>query len=88
MESEVAGVIEAAATGDLGRRIGVADKTGFFRRLAEGVDRMLDANAASIAAVQRLLAALARDYDLADPDPAALAARVEELVAAGLVERA
>lgn len=35
-----------------------------------------------------LLAALARDYDLADPDPAALAARVEELVAAGLVERA
>jgi methyl-accepting chemotaxis protein len=60
VESEVAGVIEAAATGDLGRRIGVADKTGFFRRLAEGVDRMLDANAASITAVQRLLAALAR----------------------------
>jgi PqqD family protein of HPr-rel-A system len=33
-----------------------------------------------------LLARLARDYDLADPDREALAARVGELVAAGLVE--
>ncbi len=33
-----------------------------------------------------LLARLAADYDLADPDSAALAARVAELVAAGLVE--
>lgn len=33
-----------------------------------------------------LLARLAGDYDLADPDREALAARVEELVAAGLVE--
>ena len=34
-----------------------------------------------------LLAMLVRDYDLADPDPAALAARVDELVGAGLVVR-
>lgn len=33
-----------------------------------------------------LLARLARDYDLADPDREALAARVAELAAAGLVE--
>ena len=35
-----------------------------------------------------LLARLAADYDLADPDPIALAARVEELVRIGLVEAA
>ncbi|MGJ3629606.1 hypothetical protein AB5I41_27250 [Sphingomonas sp. MMS24-JH45] len=33
-----------------------------------------------------LLARLTVDYDLADPDRAALAARVAELVEAGLVE--
>jgi PqqD family protein of HPr-rel-A system len=33
-----------------------------------------------------LLARLARDYDLADPDREALAARVAELVAVGMVE--
>lgn len=34
-----------------------------------------------------LLARLARDYDLADADPAALAARLDELVETGLIER-
>lgn len=34
-----------------------------------------------------LLAILAERFDLADPDPAALAVRLDELVAAGLVER-
>lgn len=37
--------------------------------------------------VAGLLAVLAARFDLADPDPAALAARLDELVAAGLVER-
>lgn len=59
VEAEVAEVIEAAAAGNLGKRIGVANKTGFFRRLAQGVDSMLDANEQSINAVQRVLAALA-----------------------------
>lgn len=34
-----------------------------------------------------LLAALAQRYELADPDPLALVARLDELIAAGLVER-
>ncbi|MDE0880067.1 MAG: HPr-rel-A system PqqD family peptide chaperone [Sphingomonas bacterium] len=34
---------------------------------------------------EELLARLARDYDLADPDGDALAARLDELVASGLV---
>jgi methyl-accepting chemotaxis protein len=59
VEAEVAEVIDAAAGGDLSRRIAVAGKQGFFRRLAEGVDGMLDANQQSISEVQRVLAALA-----------------------------
>jgi len=35
--------------------------------------------------IDMLLAVLAREYDLADPDPAALAVRLDELVASGLV---
>ncbi|HEY1070835.1 MAG TPA: methyl-accepting chemotaxis protein [Thermomonas sp.] len=60
VEAEVGEVIEAAAAGDLSKRIEVEGKTGFFRRLAEGVDRMLDANAGTIADVQRVLGALAQ----------------------------
>lgn len=37
--------------------------------------------------VDTLLNRLAQDYDLADPDPAALTARLEELAAIGLVSR-
>ncbi len=43
-------------------------------------DEVLDVNA--------ILDRLARDYALVDPDPAALADRLEELAAAGLVTRA
>ncbi|WP_433853878.1 methyl-accepting chemotaxis protein [Stenotrophomonas nitritireducens] len=60
VESEVATVIDAAAAGDLSQRIGTGGKTGFFRRLAEGVDGMLDANAGTIGDVQRVLGALAQ----------------------------
>lgn len=38
--------------------------------------------------VAELLDALAADYDLGDPDPVALAERLEELAAAGLVRAA
>ena len=37
--------------------------------------------------VAELLAVLSERFELADPDPAALAVRLDELVAAGLVER-
>lgn len=38
--------------------------------------------------IPAILERLARDYALVDPDPAALADRLEELAAAGLVTRA
>ncbi|KRG40619.1 hypothetical protein ARC78_12365 [Stenotrophomonas pictorum JCM 9942] len=60
VEAEVAGVIDAAAAGDLSQRIDTLDKSGFFRRLAEGVNSMFDTNAATIGDVQRVLGALAQ----------------------------
>ena len=59
-ESEVARVIDAAGDGNLSLRIATQDKQGFFRRLAEGVNTMLEANENAIAEVQRMLASLAR----------------------------
>ncbi len=51
------------------------------------VPEILDALAAAPMTVDTLLAALVAQFDLVDPDPAALAIRLDELVVAGLVER-
>ncbi|WP_010544690.1 HPr-rel-A system PqqD family peptide chaperone [Sphingomonas elodea] len=51
------------------------------------VPEILDILAEGPRDVPGLLAVLAARFDLADPDPAALAVRLDELVAAGLVER-
>lgn len=50
------------------------------------VPEILDALAEPLDA-DALLAKLAADYDLLDADPLALAVRLDELAAAGLVER-
>lgn len=59
VESEVGEVIDAAAAGDLSKRIDRDGKSGFFLNLANGVNTMLDTNASTISDVQRVLAALA-----------------------------
>jgi PqqD family protein of HPr-rel-A system len=51
------------------------------------VPEILEALGSSDATVGELLARLSAAYDLADADPLALTVRLEELVAAGLVER-
>jgi PqqD family protein of HPr-rel-A system len=51
------------------------------------VPEMLEALGGDRLDVDELLARLAERYDLLDADPAALAIRLDELVAAGLVER-
>ncbi|MEI9852573.1 MAG: hypothetical protein WDN24_18900 [Sphingomonas sp.] len=48
---------------------------------------ILDALGAEALGVDALLARLAERFDLADADPLALAVRLDELAAAGLVER-
>ena len=51
------------------------------------VPEILEALSQEPLSVDALLARLARDYDLIDADPMALAVRLDELAAAGLVER-
>ena len=51
------------------------------------VPEILEALADGALTLDALLARLARDYDLIDADPLALAVRLDELAAAGLVER-
>lgn len=51
------------------------------------VPEILAALAGEPMAVEPLLARLAEAYDLADADPMALAARLDELATVGLVER-
>lgn len=51
------------------------------------VPEILDALAEGPLSAEALLAALAERFELADPDPLALAVRLDELAAAGLVER-
>lgn len=52
------------------------------------VPEMLDALGDEWATAAALLARLRERYDMPDADPAALAARLDELVETGLVERA
>lgn len=52
------------------------------------VPEMLEALAGEWATAAALLARLAERYDMPDADAAALVARLDELVEAGLVERA
>jgi PqqD family protein of HPr-rel-A system len=60
--------------------------SGITHVVAPPVPEILAALAGEGLTLEALLAALARDYALVDADAAALAARLEELVAAGLVE--
>lgn len=42
VEREIDQLVDAARKGDLGRRIGIDDKSGFFRQLGDGFNRLLD----------------------------------------------
>jgi len=61
--------------------------SGITHRLAPPAPEIMDALAAEALTVPALLALLMDAFDLGDADPQALVARLEELVAAGLVER-
>ena len=59
VEAEIAAAVRSAAAGDLSQRIDQQGKQGFFLMLAQQLNGLLDANAASLAEVSRLLSALA-----------------------------
>lgn len=68
--------------------------TAIYHR-ASGITHLVDAPVPEIIAalgqpmtVEELLTRLVADYDLVDPDPRALAARLAELESVGLVSRA
>ncbi|MCG3187472.1 MAG: hypothetical protein IOMNBAOH_02087 [Rhodocyclaceae bacterium] len=60
VENEVAGIVDAAVAGDFSQRIEVAGKDGFFRQLAEGINRLMEISSTGLAEVVRVLGALAK----------------------------
>lgn len=75
-------------------RIVPLDALTLIHHRASGITHIVDAPVPEILTAlavpitaDALLDRLRREHDLAYPDPAALAARLDELVAAGLVER-
>ena len=62
-------------------------RSGITHLVDAPVPEILEALAAEALALDALLAHLAERFDLVDADPAALAVRLDELAAAGLVER-
>ena len=62
--------------------------SGITHLLTAPAPEILAALATAPLSIDDLLVRLAQDYAVADADPAALAARIEELVAAGLVAAA
>ncbi len=60
IEKEVAAIIAAAADGDFTKRLTVEDKEGFFKLLAENINRLLETSAKGLDEVVRVLGALAK----------------------------
>ena len=60
VEEEIEGILSGANDGDFSRRIGLDGKEGFFRNLAEGMNRLLDTASGGLTAVAEVLDALAR----------------------------
>ncbi len=58
VEREVAGIVEAAANGDFTQRIEVAGKEGFFKTLAEGVNRFVQVTESGLNEVVDMLHAI------------------------------
>jgi len=60
VEKEVAGLVQAAANGDFSKRIELAGKEGFFKQLAEGINRLMEVSSVGLNEVVRVLGALAK----------------------------
>lgn len=61
--------------------------SGITHLLTDPAPQILAAMGTASMTAEAVMASLTEDYDLADTNPAVLAERLEELVAAGLVER-
>ncbi len=78
IEEEVQSVVASASRGDLTRRLRVADKASFFGKLSEGLNSILESNAALIRDVQRLAREVASGADEISNGNLNLSQRTEE----------
>lgn len=60
VEQEIANIVSAAANGDFTQRISLEGKDGFFKQIADGVNRMMETTSVSLDDVVRVLGALAK----------------------------
>ena len=60
VEQEVESIVFAAAQGDFSKRLEVSGKAGFFKSLAEGMNRLLETSSQGLNDVAEILNALAR----------------------------
>jgi methyl-accepting chemotaxis protein len=60
IEKEIDGIIEAAANGDFGRHIEMGDKSGFFKKISEGLNRLMQTTNVALEDIIRVFSALAR----------------------------
>jgi methyl-accepting chemotaxis protein len=60
VENEVASIVDAAANGDFGQHISHKNKSGFYLKLAEGINQVLNTTSTGIEDVMRVLRAVAK----------------------------
>jgi len=65
MQKEVAAIIESAAAGDFAKRLDTTAMQGFFLKLGDGINALLEVNASALDDIGRVLARLSRG-DLSD----------------------
>ena len=56
---EISALVDGVSKGELGTRLNLTDKDGFYRTLSEGINRLSDTVEAAIADIARVLGALA-----------------------------
>jgi methyl-accepting chemotaxis protein len=60
VENEISGIVNAAAVGEFSERISMDGKSGFFGRLAEGVNEILKTSEIGLTDMSRVIQALAK----------------------------
>jgi methyl-accepting chemotaxis protein len=78
VEKEMQGMLSAVVAGDLGRRIEVAGKTGFFETMSRGVNQLADNMSEVVSRVKRVAADVHRGADEISAGNANLSQRTEE----------
>jgi methyl-accepting chemotaxis protein len=78
VEREMQGMLSAVVAGDLGSRIDLAGKTGFFEAMSRGVNQLADNMAEVVSRVKRVAAEVHRGADEISAGNSNLSQRTEE----------